>query len=345
MTESAALLVDEVLPKEPLRQWALSAPFPLRYLFATDPVAMGAVLGIVYRAIAAHLVRKAGFTQRRGRTGAVTLIQRFGSALNLNIHFHLLVLDGAYELTAAGLRFRRVAPPTSIELEGLLERIVTRIAGHLERRGLLVRDAENAYLGTGPGEDSTLEGLIGHSITYRIALGPNEGRKAFTLQTLAPTVEAPSGEQRLKRVFRIDIDTCERCGGKVRIIASIEDPVVVGRILSHLEQTERRRAAPADADTAHRARAPPGQGGTRSRLRTPGVRERGARRGRLRQRSPAVRESGPHAGISGSATGRWIARPPLPRLAGCAAGGYTAGTMGFERPILRQDDDQREACL
>lgn len=106
-----------------------------------------------------------------------------------------------------------MAPPTSIELEGLLERIVTRIAGHLERRGLLVRDAENAYLGTGPGEDSALEGLIGHSITYRIALGPNEGRKAFTLQTLAPTVEAPSGEQRLKRVFRIDIDTCERCGG------------------------------------------------------------------------------------------------------------------------------------
>lgn len=54
MTESAALLVDEVLPKEPLRQWVLSVPFPLRYLFATDPVAMGAVLGIVYRALPAR---------------------------------------------------------------------------------------------------------------------------------------------------------------------------------------------------------------------------------------------------------------------------------------------------
>jgi hypothetical protein len=48
--------------------------------------------------------------------------------------------------------------------------------------------------------------------------------------------------------------------GKVRIIASIEEPAVVGKILAHLEQTERRRAAPADADTAHRARWPPGQG-------------------------------------------------------------------------------------
>jgi hypothetical protein len=35
-------------------------------------------------------------------------------------------------------------------------------------------------------------------------------------------------------VFCIDIETCERCGGKVRIIASIEDPAVVVRILVHL---------------------------------------------------------------------------------------------------------------
>jgi hypothetical protein len=83
MTESAALLVDGVLPHEPLRQWVFSVPFPLRYLFATEAAAMGAVLGIVYRANAAHRVRKAGLTQATARTGAVTLIQRFGSALNL----------------------------------------------------------------------------------------------------------------------------------------------------------------------------------------------------------------------------------------------------------------------
>lgn len=140
-------------------------PFPLRYLFATDPVAMGAVLGIAYRAIAAHLVRKAGLTHARARTGAVTLIQRFGSALNLNIHFHLLVLDGLYELTAARPCFRRVSPPTSSALELLLGRIVVRIARHLERRGLLVRDAENDYLETGSAPGSGIESLLGHSIT------------------------------------------------------------------------------------------------------------------------------------------------------------------------------------
>ena len=85
MTESAALLVDEVLPRVPLRQWVLSVPFALRFLFATEPAAMGRVLGIVYRAIATHLARKAGLTHATARIGAVTLIQRFGSALNLNM--------------------------------------------------------------------------------------------------------------------------------------------------------------------------------------------------------------------------------------------------------------------
>ena len=55
MAEGAALLVDEVLPREPLRQWVLSVPFALRYLFATDPAVMGQMLGIVTRVIASHL--------------------------------------------------------------------------------------------------------------------------------------------------------------------------------------------------------------------------------------------------------------------------------------------------
>lgn len=80
------MLVDEVLPREPLRQWVLSVPFALRYLFATDPAVMGQVLGILYRAVANHLIKAAGMTCATAQTGAVTLIQRFGSALNLNIH-------------------------------------------------------------------------------------------------------------------------------------------------------------------------------------------------------------------------------------------------------------------
>jgi hypothetical protein len=113
MADSAALLVDEILPYQPMRQWVLSFPFPLRFLLASQPSIMGKVLGIVYRTIATHLTRKAGYTKAAAKTGAVTLIQCFGGALNLNIHLtcmdalmswahgcagttHMLFLDGVY---------------------------------------------------------------------------------------------------------------------------------------------------------------------------------------------------------------------------------------------------------
>jgi len=47
---------------------------------------MGQVLGIVDRAIETHLIHQAGLTRVTAKTGVVTLIQRFGSASNPNIH-------------------------------------------------------------------------------------------------------------------------------------------------------------------------------------------------------------------------------------------------------------------
>ena len=187
MADSAALLVDKILPHQPMHQWVLSVPFPLRLLFASNPKAMGKVLGIVYRATATHLTHKAGLKKTTAQTGAVTLIQCFGSALNLNIHFHMLFLDGVYSANDTGLRFCRTSAPTKDELNHLTHIITHRVARCLEREGLLVRDAGNTYLtGNGVDEDpeSPLNHLLESSITYRIALGPQQGRKVFTLQTL-----------------------------------------------------------------------------------------------------------------------------------------------------------------
>jgi hypothetical protein len=58
--------------------------------------------------------------------------------------------------------------------------------------GLITRDIENAYLAFDPGEEASIHGLLGASITYRIATGPREGRKVFTLQTPA----RPEGPRR-----------------------------------------------------------------------------------------------------------------------------------------------------
>jgi len=141
MVNSAALLVDEILPHQPMRQWVLSVPFPLRFLLASQPAVMGKVLGIVYRAIATHLSHKAGYTKATAQAGAVTLIQCFGGALNLNIHYHLLFLDGVYIDSAdkSLLRFRRVKAPTNDELTQLTHTIAHRVARCLERQGLLER--------------------------------------------------------------------------------------------------------------------------------------------------------------------------------------------------------------
>jgi ribosomal protein S27E len=94
MAESAALLVDDVLKGYPVRQWVLSLPIPLRLLLARYPHELSKVMRILHRAISTHIVNKAGFSKKQAKAGTVTLIQRFGSALNLNIHFHMLFVEG-----------------------------------------------------------------------------------------------------------------------------------------------------------------------------------------------------------------------------------------------------------
>jgi len=46
-----------------------------------------------------------------------------------------------------------------------------------------------------------------------------------------------SWAQRLKRVFKLDLESCENCGGQVRVVACLSDPAVIGKILEHLERT------------------------------------------------------------------------------------------------------------
>ncbi len=150
---------------------------------------MGKVLGIVYRAIASHLVKKAGLTKKTAQTGAVTLIQRFGSALNLNVHFHMLFLDGVCAKNKQGkTAFQRTNAPDQEELAILVHTISHRVARFLERQGVLERDEENSYLQLEGMDEDPMQQLIGCSVSYRIAVGPQQGRKVFTLQTL-PGIE------------------------------------------------------------------------------------------------------------------------------------------------------------
>ena len=178
MVESAAHLVDHVPPEQPIRQRVLTFPYPLRFPFAARPQVPSQVPGVVYRAISTCLIKKTGFTVASAKTGAVTLIQRFGSAPNLNIHFHMLFLDGAYDFKRRRPTFHRAPRPTRAELTKLLRTIGQRVARLLERPGPPVRDADSDHLDFEPGE--AFDQLVGASIHYRIAIGPNADRKALT---------------------------------------------------------------------------------------------------------------------------------------------------------------------
>ena len=100
MAQTAAHLVDHVIPHVPVRQWFLSLPIPLRLLLAAQPKLVTPVLQVVHRVITRHLLGQAGLKADEADSGAVTLIQRFGSSANLNIHLHCLVLDGLYRSSA-----------------------------------------------------------------------------------------------------------------------------------------------------------------------------------------------------------------------------------------------------
>lgn len=124
MAQTAAHLVDHVIPNVPVRQWVLSLPIPLRYLFAAHPHLISPVLQVISRAISTFLIKQAGFKRRDAQTGAITLIQRFGSAANLNIHLHCLVLDGVYRMRNGMPEFHSARTPTTEQLQGLLSQVI-----------------------------------------------------------------------------------------------------------------------------------------------------------------------------------------------------------------------------
>ncbi len=83
MADTAARLVDEVLPRVPVRQFVLSLPFEIRYRVAWDGKLISALLAVFLRTVNAWYRRQAraqGYTG--ARCGSVTFVQRFGSALS-----------------------------------------------------------------------------------------------------------------------------------------------------------------------------------------------------------------------------------------------------------------------
>ena len=184
MAETAAHLVDHVIPQVPVRQWVLSFPIPLRLLLAAHPQLLSPVLKVINRAISTFLTKQAGLKCTEAQTGAVTLIQRFGSAANLNNHLHCIFLDGVYRTTDEGAVFQPVRAPTTEQLlQTLLNQIIKRTMKLLTRLGYLIEEEGLTYMAE-TDTDSVMTPLQSAACTYRIALGPRAGQKVLSLQTV-----------------------------------------------------------------------------------------------------------------------------------------------------------------
>ena len=115
MADTAAFCIEHLFPKVPVRQFVLTVPMRLRFRTAASPLLTSAILCCFIAAITGDLRRRARRLGFLGilKTGAMTIVQRFGSSLALNVHFHTLAVDGVWATQADGsLDFHPLPPPS-----------------------------------------------------------------------------------------------------------------------------------------------------------------------------------------------------------------------------------------
>jgi len=183
MNEGSAFFTTNVIPTVPVRQWVLSFPMPARYWMARNPKLMGSLLNIYIRALNGYYQKS--FFKRSGvlakdhkvKTGSLTVIQRFGSALNLNVHFHTIFLDGVYVSNKdTAPVFVPHVPLQNGEVELVLKTVQKRMIRHLIKRGLISK-YENDPNPDQNEEPNLFDSITGASVLGQIAIGENKGSK------------------------------------------------------------------------------------------------------------------------------------------------------------------------
>jgi len=145
MAETAAHLVDHVIPPLPVRQWVLSVPKRLRWYLEHEPQALSAVLRILLRVIEAHLIQGNG-TGAHVCFGAVSFIHRFGASPNRPVHYHCCVIDGVFEPVEdaddgpQSVRFRPAAELTPESVAAITEQVRIRVLRWFARSGPIERN-------------------------------------------------------------------------------------------------------------------------------------------------------------------------------------------------------------
>ena len=138
MVETAAHLVDQVLPRVAYRQWVLSVPKRVRWHLREKPEALSGVLGVFLRAVETTLRQRSPGAPLGARYGAMAFVHRFGSYLNSHVHFHVLVTDGVFSNDGeGGAEFHRAAELETGDIAAVQAKIRRRGLRWLHRHGHL----------------------------------------------------------------------------------------------------------------------------------------------------------------------------------------------------------------
>jgi Putative transposase/Transposase zinc-binding domain len=186
MAQTATHLVEQVIPWVPTRQWVVSVPVPLRYWMAASQELTAQVHTIIRTTIGRYYVNQVvtrGVPRDKVQPGSVTFIQRFGSAINVNLHFHCVFLEGVYlDRTEAGLtpRFVTGEPPTDADIAAVITKISHRVIRKLRQLGYLEAGLDAAVAtGYDPLRDDApeLARTMAASVQQRLAFGERTGQQ------------------------------------------------------------------------------------------------------------------------------------------------------------------------
>jgi hypothetical protein len=177
MADRALRWTEELLPRVAVRQLVLTVPWPRRLLLARRPELARGVLRCALAEVTRWLRREGVWGGAGGEPGTVTVMQRFGAALNLNLHFHVLLLDGLYVADAAGApRFRRARRWRQADVDALIVRIAARCEAWLARRGFGVEEERDE-----DDPDDALPLLQSASVAGRSAVRQRKARRVQRL--------------------------------------------------------------------------------------------------------------------------------------------------------------------
>ena len=171
---TTAHAVEDLLPQVPYRQWVLTLPKRLRFFVHRDPRLVGQISKILTAVLTSFYREQAG-SSPDAAPALLTFVQRFGSSINLHIHWHLVLSDGTFALENGRLSFQQASPPSQEQVarltqrlrEGILSRLLkTRAIPEETARELSQRERSGFSLDASVFVDADDRAALGRLLSY-----------------------------------------------------------------------------------------------------------------------------------------------------------------------------------